>query len=56
MNFQKDFGGELRQTNSLRGGLLQIVQMLIVGVVWFPFLKALDKRNVIEEKSFETEE
>ncbi|MTL83437.1 oligo-beta-mannoside permease IIC protein, partial [Turicibacter sanguinis] len=43
-------------TNSLRGGLLQIVQMLIVGVVWFPFLKALDKRNVIEEKSFETEE
>lgn len=43
-------------TNSLRGGLLQIVQMLIVGVVWFPFLKALDKRNVIEEKNFETEE
>lgn len=40
-------------TNSIMGGVLQLVQMLIVAIVWFPFLKALDKRNVIEEKKFE---
>ncbi|MCI8701266.1 MAG: PTS cellobiose transporter subunit IIC [Turicibacter sp.] len=40
-------------TNSVMGGLLQLVQMIVVGIVWFPFLKALDKRNVIEEKKFE---
>ena len=40
-------------TNSVMGGVLQLVQMAVVGIVWFPFLKALDKRNVIEEKKFE---
>lgn len=30
-------------TNSWLGGLLQIVDFLIVAVIWFPFLKALDK-------------
>lgn len=42
-------------TNSFMGGVLQLVQMFVVGLVWFPFLKALDKRNVIEEKSFNAE-
>lgn len=40
-------------TNSLRGGLLQLVQMVVVGVIWFPFLKVWDKKNVQEEKEAE---
>ena len=39
-------------TNSLRGGLLQLVQMAIVFVVWIPFLKAFDKKNYIEEQEY----
>lgn len=42
-------------TNSLRGGLLQLVQMAIIFVVWIPFLKALDKRNYIQEQQFEND-
>lgn len=38
-------------TNSIRGGLLQIVQMAIIFIVWMPFLKALDKRNYMQEQS-----
>ena len=38
-------------TNSLRGGLLQLVQMAVVFVVWIPFLKAFDKKNVLEEQN-----
>lgn len=33
-------------TNSFMGSLLQIVQMLVIGVIWFPFLRALDKQNL----------
>lgn len=40
-------------TNSLRGGLLQLVQMVVVGVIWFPFLKVWDKKNVKEENEAE---
>ncbi|GFH43189.1 permease IIC component [Lactococcus hodotermopsidis] len=29
-------------TNSIMGSLLQLVQMLVIGVIWFPFLKMLD--------------
>lgn len=32
-------------TNSILGGLLQIVDCLIVGLIWFPFLKILDKQQ-----------
>jgi cellobiose PTS system EIIC component len=37
-------------TNSLAGGLLQLVNMAIVFVIWFPFLKTLDRMNVQKEK------
>lgn len=33
-------------TNSVQGSILQLVQMAVVGVIWFPFLKAMDKQNV----------
>ena len=37
-------------TNSIAGSILQLVQMAIVLVIWFPFLMALDKRNCDLEK------
>ena len=40
-------------TNSIRGSILQLVQMAIVFVVWLPFLKALDKRNYQEEQDLD---
>ncbi|MGG0719610.1 PTS cellobiose transporter subunit IIC [Robertmurraya massiliosenegalensis] len=40
-------------TNSIAGGLLQLVNMAIVGLIWFPFLKTLDKTNLIKEKEAE---
>lgn len=43
-------------TNSIRGSILQLVQMAIVFVVWFPFLKALDKRNYKEEQNLNEDE
>jgi cellobiose PTS system EIIC component len=36
-------------TNSLAGGLLQIVNLAIVFVIWFPFLKTMDRMNVKKE-------
>lgn len=36
-------------TNSIMGSLVQLAQMVIVGIVWFPFLKAMDKRNITLE-------
>lgn len=43
-------------TNSIRGGLLQLVQMAIVGVIWFPFLKTWDKSILKEEAAEQAEE
>lgn len=40
-------------TNSLAGGLLQLVNMTIVFVIWFPFLKTMDRINVQKEKEEE---
>lgn len=37
-------------TNSLAGGLLQIVNLAIVFVIWFPFLKTMDRMNVKTEQ------
>ena len=42
-------------TNSIRGGLLQLVQMAIVGVIWFPFLKTWDKSILKDEAAEQTE-
>lgn len=42
-------------TNSIRGGLLQLVQMAIVGVIWFPLLKTWDKSILKDEAAEQTE-
>ncbi|WP_239256000.1 PTS cellobiose transporter subunit IIC [Listeria ilorinensis] len=36
-------------TNSWLGGALQIVDFLIVFIIWYPFLKVLDKTNLARE-------
>ena len=36
-------------TNSIMGGVLQLVQLCIIGVVWFPFLKIIDKQSLGED-------
>ncbi|WP_297079188.1 PTS cellobiose transporter subunit IIC [uncultured Enterococcus sp.] len=38
------FSGMLA-TNSVLGGLLQLVDMMIVGFIWYPFLRVLDKEK-----------
>jgi len=40
-------------TNSLAGGLLQVVNFLIVLVIWFPFLKFIDRMNLQKEREEE---
>lgn len=40
-------------TNSLAGGLLQLVNFLIVLVIWFPFLKFIDRMNLQKEREEE---
>lgn len=37
-------------TNSIAGSILQLVQMAVVLVIWFPFLMVLDKKNYELEK------
>ena len=37
------FSGMLA-TNSILGGVLQLVDMVIVGFIWYPFLRTLDKQ------------
>lgn len=38
-------------TNSLAGGILQLVNLVIVFLIWFPFLKVIDRMNVKNESS-----
>lgn len=33
-------------TNSVMGGVLQLIDMAIIGLIWFPFLKVVDKANL----------
>lgn len=49
------FFSGLLATNSLSGGLMQLVNFAIVFVIWFPFLKALDKQTLKTEKEGHTE-
>ncbi|AVM24522.1 PTS cellobiose transporter subunit IIC [Bacillus pumilus] len=42
-------------TNSLAGGLLQLFNLMIVFVIWFPFLKFIDRMNVKNEQITTTE-
>lgn len=34
-------------TNSIMGSVLQLVQMIAIGIIWLPFLKMLDNTDVI---------
>lgn len=43
-------------TNSIMGGVLQLLQLLIVFAIWFPFLKALDKNNLKKEQEVSEED
>lgn len=35
-------------TNSWLGGLLQVIDFIVVGLIWYPFLKVLDKQPVTD--------
>lgn len=39
------FNGALA-TNSIMGGVLQLINMVMIGMIWYPFLKLLDKQNL----------
>ena len=32
-------------TNSIMGSLLQLVQVVVIGLIWFPFLKMIDRSD-----------
>ena len=42
------FIGGMMATNSVMGGVLQLVQMLVIAIVWFPFLKIIDRQSLEE--------
>ncbi|MEX2784165.1 PTS sugar transporter subunit IIC [Streptococcus sp. H49] len=35
-------------TNSIMGSLLQLVQVLVIALIWFPFLKLIDRTQIAE--------
>jgi PTS system cellobiose-specific IIC component len=41
------FSGMLA-TNSVLGGILQLIDMVIVGLIWYPFLRLLDKQTLTD--------
>jgi len=47
------FNGMLA-TNSVMGGVLQLIDLVIIAGIWFPFLKALDKANLRSEVATST--
>lgn len=36
-------------TNSIAGGILQLVQAAVIAVIWFPFLKMMDKQYLVAD-------
>ena len=40
------FFSGMMATNSVMGGVLQLIDFVIVGVMWYPFLKVVDKANL----------
>ena len=42
-------------TGSIRGGLLQIVNVIVGVCIWYPFLKLLDKQYLNDESSVQEE-
>lgn len=43
-------------TGSIMGGLLQLVNLVVSALIWFPFIKALDNSYLKEEQEKEEEE
>jgi PTS system cellobiose-specific IIC component len=50
------FIGGMIATNSVRGGILQLVNAVIVLLVWLPFLRVVDKVNCQKESEPQVEE
>lgn len=48
------FFSGMMATNSIMGGVLQLIDVVIIGLVWYPFLKAQDRVYISEEKTAET--
>lgn len=42
-------------TSSIMGGVLQLVDLLIIGTIWYPFLKALDNVYIRQASEVETQ-
>ncbi|QCX32871.1 PTS sugar transporter subunit IIC [Caloramator sp. E03] len=40
-------------TSSISGAILQVVDMIIVGLIWWPFIAIMDKKRVEEENMIE---
>jgi PTS system cellobiose-specific IIC component len=47
------FFSGMMATGSLMGGVLQLFNMAVVFVIWFPFLKFIDRMNVRKEQEEE---
>lgn len=43
-------------TNSFMGGVLQLIDMALIGVIWFPFLKLIDRTNLSQVSMNEPEQ
>lgn len=43
-------------TSSIRGGILQLVNVVISIIIWLPFMKALDKIYLKDEEEAQVEE
>src|SRR5699024_4479910 len=40
------FANGMLATNSIMGGVLQLIDMAIIGLIWYPFLKIVDRQNL----------
>ncbi len=40
------FANGMLATNSIMGGVLQLIDMAIIGAIWYPFLKIVDRQNL----------
>ncbi|AZP03550.1 PTS cellobiose transporter subunit IIC [Jeotgalibaca ciconiae] len=49
------FFSGMMATSSIMGGVLQLVDLLIIGTIWYPFLKALDNVYVRQAAEVEAE-
>ena len=47
------FLGGWMMCNDVRGGLLQLVVLVVAGLIYYPFIKTLDKKYILEEEELE---